>query len=794
MSSYDWDSKEGEPEPGSPDHIQVPSRRTRGGNATNITWQSISQHAIRDLVKALKECGRDSLYFQGTLNAHLAGIVVVPFDLKHLFRCLTSKTEYKLWEATWKDLLKDTLPSLLKDPKTAKDGNGDELTLDHLSGEGDWALAPTQAAGIPALVLEEVKDAAERAFLGMQPLPPYSGIFQGPTEPYLQFVEKLIRAIDQQVRKKQAREEVLEHVAFANANERCRAAILTLPHKPPPTLQDMLQVMQYMVPLMGPLPGHQRRPDTKAATASTVNNTPDTPLAPHTPGQRKRCFRRPTERPCALCGKGGRWCQQCPLKKEFDQFRNKGGEGKSGEKNAKNQKTRHAIRDLVKALKECGRDSLYFQGTLNAHLAGIVVVPFDLKHLFRCLTSKTEYKLWEATWKDLLKDTLPSLLKDPKTAKDGNGDELTLDHLSGEGDWALAPTQAAGIPALVLEEVKDAAERAFLGMQPLPPYSGIFQGPTEPYLQFVEKLIRAIDQQVRKKQAREEVLEHVAFANANERCRAAILTLPHKPPPTLQDMLQVMQYMVPLMGPLPGHQRRPDTKAATASTVNNTPDTPLAPHTPGQRKRCFRRPTERPCALCGKGGRWCQQCPLKKEFDQFRNKGGEGKSGEKNAKNQKTRGQMITEVIPVPDIPVEEGVPRVNAIRTVREGKPIETCNLMVGEETKIIKGLLDTGADVMIIPTWDWLSVTLGPAEHAWTLVTEEHPTPKLNWQTDEPVWVEQWPLSKQKLKVLSELVEEELRKGNIEETTFLVDLPGVCHSKVRQDLMVAPPRPPPN
>ncbi|NXY36992.1 POK6 protein, partial [Pomatorhinus ruficollis] len=42
-----------------------------------------------------------------------------------------------------------------------------------------------------------------------------------------------------------------------------------------------------------------------------------------------------------------------------------------------------------------------------------------------------------------------------------------------------------------------------------------------------------------------------------------------------------------------------------------------------------------------------------------------------------------------------------------------------------------------------------------------------KLNWLTDEPVWVEQWPLSKQKLKVLSELVEEQLQKGNIKETT---------------------------
>ncbi|RMC18231.1 hypothetical protein DUI87_05112 [Hirundo rustica rustica] len=49
----------------------------------------------------------------------------------------------------------------------------------------------------------------------------------------------------------------------------------------------------------------------------------------------------------------------------------------------------------------------------------------------------------------------------------------------------------------------------------------------------------------------------------------------------------------------------------------------------------------------------------------------------------------------------------------------------------------------------------------------TEECPTQKLNWKTDSPVWVEQWPLSKEKLKALQELVDEQLAKGHIVETT---------------------------
>lgn len=44
------------------------------------------------------------------------------------------------------------------------------------------------------------------------------------------------------------------------------------------------------------------------------------------------------------------------------------------------------------------------------------------------------------------------------------------------------------------------------------------------------------------------------------------------------------------------------------------------------------------------------------------------------------------------------------------------------------------------------------------------EHPIQRLNWKTETPVWVDQWPLSKDKLSVLNVLMDEQLKKGNIE------------------------------
>ena len=38
------------------------------------------------------------------------------------------------------------------------------------------------------------------------------------------------------------------------------------------------------------------------------------------------------------------------------------------------------------------------------------------------------------------------------------------------------------------------------------------------------------------------------------------------------------------------------------------------------------------------------------------------------------------------------------------------------------------------------------------------------LDWESDTPVWTPQWPLTKEKLATLTQLVNEELQKAHIE------------------------------
>lgn len=67
--------------------------------------------------------------------------------------------------------------------------------------------------------------------------------------------------------------------------------------------------------------------------------------------------------------------------------------------------------------------------------------------------------------------------------------------------------------------------------------------------------------------------------------------------------------------------------------------------------------------------------------------------------------------------------------------------------------------------------------------MASEKHPTQKLNWKTDLPVWVEQWPLSQEKLQVLEELIEQQLAKGNVVETTSPWNSTVFVIKKLRKD-----------
>ncbi|RMC12523.1 hypothetical protein DUI87_10043 [Hirundo rustica rustica] len=218
------------------------------------------------------------------------------------------------------------------------------------------------------------------------------------------------------------------------------------------------------------------------------------------------------------------------------------------------------------------------------------------------------------------------------------------------------------------------------------------------------------------------------------------------------------------------------------------------------------------------------------------------------------KGQVIAQMIPTRGSRVTSETLMVCPVQAITEERPRVACEFSVGGEALKITGLLDTGADVTVVPAKDWPShwalqnvaghvqgvgglqlakqsksvvqikgpggqlanirpfvlnykepllgrdlmsqwgVTIDipdPSQDFSVAVTEERRTQKLNWLTDSPVWVEQWPLSKEKLKALEELVEEQLAKGHIVETNspwnspvFVIKKPGKDKWRLLHDL----------
>ncbi|RMB97104.1 hypothetical protein DUI87_26387 [Hirundo rustica rustica] len=104
-------------------------------------------------------------------------------------------------------------------------------------------------------------------------------------------------------------------MALANADEQCKAAILSLSIELAPILRDMLQVCARKIPFIKAHQNHSSRvkPPQKAAAADTVLPVPV---------PRPRPKRGTT---CLLCDQAGHWASQCPLKKQFLDFGDNGG-------------------------------------------------------------------------------------------------------------------------------------------------------------------------------------------------------------------------------------------------------------------------------------------------------------------------------------------------------------------------------------------------------------------------------------------------------------------------------------
>ncbi|XP_036251866.1 endogenous retrovirus group K member 24 Gag polyprotein-like [Molothrus ater] len=308
-----------------PEPAMVPSAapvvyQPEAGGGVRRQWVPLSHSQIRELVKAQKEYGRESEYFRGVLEATLSEAEITPFDVRRLFTCLLNPSERVMWEAAWRRGVTEALPSLWSQPQSGVDFTGRPLAIDQLLGTGDWEDGYSQASTLPREALKASAAAAEKAFLllpGGAPPTAFSRIFQGPDEAFLDFVEKLRKAIEHQVSDEGARSTILREVASSNANQACRDAILSLPLHPAPQMADMLEVCARKVPLLTTRDSEKRRIQPPRVAAAEEPSTEQGVAA---------AVSSKSSAPCHLCGRTGHWMPDCPLRAEFYKFKREQGQ------------------------------------------------------------------------------------------------------------------------------------------------------------------------------------------------------------------------------------------------------------------------------------------------------------------------------------------------------------------------------------------------------------------------------------------------------------------------------------
>ncbi|RMC21799.1 hypothetical protein DUI87_02668 [Hirundo rustica rustica] len=197
----------------------------------------------KELCKMQKQFGRSSEIFKGMMKATFNSNEMVPSDNKDLFRCLLTPSEYDLWEGLWKKALKTVLQEIQQTPD-AQDSDDNDITHDHLCGEGDLSSANEQIRLLSKSVLDKICNAAEKTFYQI-PSPEiktsYVNIKQFPSENFLQFVDRLRSQVERQLQDPVVQAELIKEMAQRNANETCRRIILSLPLDPSPSLAQMIE-------------------------------------------------------------------------------------------------------------------------------------------------------------------------------------------------------------------------------------------------------------------------------------------------------------------------------------------------------------------------------------------------------------------------------------------------------------------------------------------------------------------------------------------------------------------------
>lgn len=200
-----------------------------GGQMQPARWEGIDIDHIGRLKKAVTLYGPQSPYVKNILHGvaqHYGNFA--PYDWKQIAHSLLKEAEYLQWNMWYSDL------AAKKAQENANSNNPiiRQITYPMLTGTGQFEEVAIQAQQSPQEIHDQLSEIALEAWDRIRPVGEHYGswtkIIQKPNEPYVEFLARLRTVLDRTVVGEQAREQLLKMLAFENANEDCRRALLPI--------------------------------------------------------------------------------------------------------------------------------------------------------------------------------------------------------------------------------------------------------------------------------------------------------------------------------------------------------------------------------------------------------------------------------------------------------------------------------------------------------------------------------------------------------------------------------------
>uniref|UniRef100_A0A674JBL7 Integrase catalytic domain-containing protein n=1 Tax=Terrapene triunguis TaxID=2587831 RepID=A0A674JBL7_9SAUR len=191
------------------------SRRDNGNGGQIVDWEALPYSVLCELRKAVRETGVRSTFTLGILEGVSNGYFLLPQDWKDMCRMVLSPAQYVVWDNEYQ---REALAA-------AAQGRGAYLA-EQLYGAGQFSGIPEQAVGTPRAAYPIIGQCVRRAFRRVPAAGESSKSFavtrQGAAEPFHQFIDRLQEAVQRQIDNPEAQTELMQKLAYENANADCR--------------------------------------------------------------------------------------------------------------------------------------------------------------------------------------------------------------------------------------------------------------------------------------------------------------------------------------------------------------------------------------------------------------------------------------------------------------------------------------------------------------------------------------------------------------------------------------------